>query len=113
MWIGDIVENKTIIPYFNTSNVDMAKFVNSHKIVAQRNAFSNLQMRKMRTKSFGHGGLKCPFSQVKGDLDFKKRTNSPYNKKNNKEKVVVIVMKEEDEESEGLKNIEQIMKYYI
>lgn len=63
----------------------MAKFVNSHKIVVQRNAFSNLQMRKMRTKSFGHGGLKCPFSQVEWDLDFKKRTNSPYNKENNKE----------------------------
>jgi hypothetical protein len=23
----------------------------------------------MRTKSFGHGGLKCPFSQVEGDLN--------------------------------------------
>jgi hypothetical protein len=24
----------------------------------------------MRTKCFGHGGLKCTFSQVEGDLDF-------------------------------------------
>jgi hypothetical protein len=24
----------------------------------------------MRTKSFGHGRLKCPFSQVEKDLDF-------------------------------------------
>ncbi len=26
-------------------------------------------MHKMRTIFFGHGGLKCPFSQVEGDLD--------------------------------------------
>jgi hypothetical protein len=69
LWIGDIVENTPTIPFFNTSNVDITRFVNSHKIVAQRNAFSTLQMHKMRTKSFGHGRLKCPFSQVEGDLD--------------------------------------------
>jgi hypothetical protein len=58
--------------HFLTSNVDIARFVDSHKIVAQRNAFSTLEMHKMRTKGFGHGGLKCPFSQVEKDLDLKK-----------------------------------------
>jgi hypothetical protein len=69
LWIGDIVDNTSTIPFFNTFNVDIARFVDSHKIVVQRNAFSTLQMHKMRTKSFGHGGLKCPFSQVEGDLN--------------------------------------------
>jgi hypothetical protein len=70
LWIGDIVENRPTIPFFNTSNVDIARFVDSHKIVAQRNAFSTLQMHKMRTNFFGHGGLECPFSQIEGYLDF-------------------------------------------
>jgi hypothetical protein len=69
LWIGDIVENTPTIPFFNTSNVDIVRFVDSHKIVVQRNAFSTLQMHKMRIKSFGHGVLKCSFSQVEGDLD--------------------------------------------
>jgi hypothetical protein len=82
LWIGDIVENTPTIPFFNTSNVDITRFVNSHKIVAQRNAFSILQMHKMRTKSFGHGRLKCPFSQVEGDLDLQEVLKlTPFSKK--------------------------------
>jgi hypothetical protein len=44
---------------------------------------------------------------------FKKELTPLTTKRTTGKKVVEIVMKEEDEESEGLKNIEQIMKYYI
>ncbi len=44
---------------------------------------------------------------------FKKELTPLTTKRTTRKKVVEIVMKEEDEESEGLKNIEQIMKYYI
>jgi hypothetical protein len=53
----------------------MANFVDPHKIVAQRSTFlvlgnvQNESISKVRIESFGHGGLKHSFSQVKGDLD--------------------------------------------
>jgi hypothetical protein len=53
----------------------MVGFVNPHKFVAQRIAFltfanaQNGSVAKMKVESFGHGGLKHPFSQVQGDLD--------------------------------------------
>jgi hypothetical protein len=39
LWIEDIVESIPAHPFFTNSIVDMASFVNSHKVIA-RNAFS-------------------------------------------------------------------------
>jgi len=50
----------------------MANFVNAHKVVAQRSAFTILQnahndgVLEVRTKSFDHAGLKHSFLQVEG-----------------------------------------------
>lgn len=68
--IEDIVESTPITSFFSTSSVDMVGFVNPRKVVYQRNAFLTLanaqngSVSKMKVESFGHGGLKRPFSQV-------------------------------------------------
>ncbi len=67
LWIEDIIENTHNIPFFNTFNVDMARFSNPHNVVVRRNAFSilasaqNESVLEMKT-TFGHGWLKHPFS---------------------------------------------------
>jgi len=99
----DIVECTPTIPFSSTSNVGIVGFVNPQKVVAQRNAFpifgnaQNEDVSKVRTKNFGHGGLKHSFSQVEGDLDLQKilkLASLP------KKKATIITMKEEDEEGE-------------
>jgi hypothetical protein len=71
----DIVECTPSIPFSKTSSVGMANFVDPHKIVVRRSTFlvlgniQNENISKVRIESFGHGGLKQSFSQVKGDLD--------------------------------------------
>ncbi len=42
LWIEDIVESTHAPPFFTNSKVDMANFVDLHKVVAKRNAFSTL-----------------------------------------------------------------------
>ncbi len=77
----------------------MASFV--HKVVIQRRAFlvirnaQNEGVLEMRTKFFGHGGLKCSFSQMEGDLDFQKIGKLvPFpKKKTTKRKVIIVTMK--------------------
>ncbi len=64
----------------------------------------------MRTKSFGHAGLKHSFSQVEGDLDLQevpKPAPLP-KKKTTKKKMVIVTMKEEDEEGEKAKKAGKI-----
>jgi hypothetical protein len=99
----DIVECTPTIPFSNPSCVGKVGFVNPHKVVVQRNAFSvfgnaqNEGVSKVRTKSFGHGGLKHSFSQVEGDLDFKKIPKPTLlpEKRVTKKKVTIITMKKE------------------
>ncbi len=73
--VENIVESTLTIPFFSASIVDTIGFVNQHKDVAWTIAFSalanaqNENALEMRTKSFVHGGLKHPFSQVEGDLN--------------------------------------------
>jgi serine protease inhibitor ecotin len=53
----------------------------------------------MRTKSFDHGELKHPFSQVKRNLNFQeilKLAPLPQKKKKTSKKVIVITMKEDE-----------------
>ncbi len=53
----------------------MAIFVDPHKVVTRRNAFSTLPSAWNEVESKGgieSGGLKHQFSQVEGDLDLQK-----------------------------------------
>jgi hypothetical protein len=120
----EIVECTPTIPFSKTSSVDMARFVDPHKIVVQRNAFSilgNVQnegVSKVKIESFGHGSLKHSFSQVEGDLDLQEILKlAPLPKKIViKKKVTIITMKEEDEEGEKVEKAGKIwgmMKFYI
>jgi hypothetical protein len=90
----------------------MVGFVNPHKVVAWRfSTLANAQnesVSKMKVESFGHGGLKHPFSQGQGYLDLwkiLKPTPLPKKRATRKKKVVVLVVKKEDEKNERAKNI--------
>jgi hypothetical protein len=83
-WMEEyIVECTPTIPFSKISSVGMASFVHPHKIVARRSAFlvfENVQnegVSKVRTKSFGYGGLKHSFSQVERDLELQKTSGYP------------------------------------
>jgi hypothetical protein len=97
----------------------MVGFVNPHKVVVWRNAFStlaNAQNEYMKIESFGHGRSKHRFSQVQGYLDLWKILKLallPKKRATRKKKVVVLEVKKEDEKNERAKNIGQVMKYYI
>jgi hypothetical protein len=75
LWIEDIVENTPTTPFFSTHIVGMVGLIDPHKMLVWRNTFlalesaQNESVTEMRIKSFGHGRLKCPFSQVERDLD--------------------------------------------
>ncbi len=89
----------------------MASFV--HKVVIQRHAFlviknaQNEGVSEMRTKVFGHGGLKCSFSQMEGDLDFQKiRKLVPFPKKKaTKKKTIIVTMKRKMRKVRRLENL--------
>ncbi len=86
----------------------MGGFLDAHKVVAQKNAFSvlgnaqNEGVSKVRTESFGHGGLKHSFSLVERDLNLQKipKLTPLHKKRATKKKVAIVTMKEEDEEGE-------------
>jgi hypothetical protein len=62
LWIEDIVECTILILIFSTSSVDVVRFVNPLKVVAQRNTFRTLvnaqneSVLVMKIKSFNHIG---------------------------------------------------------
>jgi hypothetical protein len=97
-----------IVPFLSTFSVGMAAFEDSHKVVAQKNAFlvhvnaQNEGVSKVRTETFGHGGLKRSFSFMERDLDFQKNLNQfPFlKKKQQRKRRAIVTMKEEDEEGE-------------
>jgi hypothetical protein len=78
LWIENIVES-TQAPSFSTnSRTNLAGFVDMHKVVVRRSAFSALPSPHNGGELEGgakSGGLKCQFSQVEGDLDYKKSLN--------------------------------------
>jgi len=90
-----------IVPFLSTCNVGMAGFVDAQKVVLKRMHFQFLEMlnegvSKMRTESFGHGGLKRSFSLL--DLQKILKSTPLPNKRATKKKVAIVTMKEEDEE---------------
>jgi hypothetical protein len=82
LWIEDIV---ITITFFINSRVDMASFLDPHKLIA-RNAFSTFLGAWNETESKGgieSEALKCQFSQVKGDLNLQEMLKSVLILKNN------------------------------
>jgi hypothetical protein len=72
LWIANIVESKPTPLFFTNSIIDMASFVNPHKVVAKRNAFSAFPNAQNGIELEGGAkseGSKCQFSQMEGDLD--------------------------------------------
>ncbi len=72
LWIEDIVESTSTSPFLTNSRVDMVGFVDLHKVVARRSAFSAFPSAWNGVESEGgakNEGLKCQFSQVEGALD--------------------------------------------
>jgi hypothetical protein len=104
----DIVECIPTIPFWSTSNVGMVIFVDPHKVVAQRSAFSvlgnvlNDGVLKVRIESFGHARLKYSFSQVEEDLDLQEIPKLALfpKKRATKKNMAIVTTKEEDEEGE-------------
>ncbi len=75
LWIEDIVESTQAPTFFIKYKIDMVIFVDLHKVVVKRNAFSTLPSAWNEVESKGgieSGRLKHQFSQVEGDLDLQK-----------------------------------------
>jgi hypothetical protein len=69
LWIKHIVVTP---PFLTNFRVDMVGFVNPHKVIARRSAFSTFPRAQHEGESKGgteSGGLKHQFSQVEGDLN--------------------------------------------
>jgi hypothetical protein len=88
LWIENIVESTPTLHFFTNFKVGMVGFVNLHKVVARRNAFSALPsaQNEGELKSGAKSErLKHQFYQVEGDLNLQeifkpvpipKKTNS-------------------------------------
>ncbi len=72
LWIENIVESTSAPLFFTNSKIDMASFVNPHKVVVKTNAFSAFPSAQNGIELKGgveSEKFKCQFSQVEGDLD--------------------------------------------
>jgi hypothetical protein len=104
LWIKDIVESTQAPPFLTNSRIDMASFVDPHKVVVRRSAFLALLRAQNGGESEGGveiGRLKHQFSQVDGDLDLQQILKPvPIPKKKTPKKKAVMV---KDEGAEGEK----------
>jgi len=81
----------------------MAGFVDSHKVVARRNAFLAFPSAQNGGESRGgveSGRLKHQFSQVEGDLDLQKIPKLISITKNRAPRKKAVVLKDEDEKAQ-------------
>jgi len=58
LWIEDIVGCTLAPPFLINSRIDMVNFVNLHKVVTRRSAFSN-PSKCMKWRWIGRKGRKC------------------------------------------------------
>ncbi len=75
LWIEDIVESTSTPHFFINSRIDMASFVNGHKVIARRNAISTFPSVWNGVELEGgveNEELKCQFSQVERGFGFTK-----------------------------------------
>jgi hypothetical protein len=69
LWIENIVESTSTLPFLTNSRVDMASFVHPHKGIARRNTFSTLPSAQNGGELEGEvesGRLKCHFTSGRG-----------------------------------------------
>jgi len=69
LWIENIVESTSTLPFLTNSGVDMAGFVHSHEVIARRSAFSTLLSAQNGGELAGEaksGKLKCHFTSGRG-----------------------------------------------
>ncbi len=89
LWIEDIVESTSTSLFLTNSKVDMVGFVDLHKVVARKNAFSAFPSEWNGVELEGGAkseGLKCQFSQLEGALELQEILKLvPIPKKNTKE----------------------------
>ncbi len=100
LWIEDIVESTQTPPFLTNSKIDMAGFVDLHKMIARKNAFSALPSAWNEGELEGgakSGGLKCQFSQVEVDLDLQEILKLVPIPMKRAPKKKLVVMKDEDE----------------
>jgi hypothetical protein len=72
IWIENNFESTLVPQFFINSRIDMASFVNLHKMVARRSAFLVIPSAQSGGEKEGQaesGRLKHQFSQMEGDLD--------------------------------------------
>ncbi len=70
LWIDDIVESTPISSFFINSRIDMADFVNPHKVVVRLNAFSAWYDMKMNQKMGAKSEkLSRQFSQMESNMN--------------------------------------------
>ncbi len=73
LWIKDIAESTKAPPFLANSEVDMASFVDLHKVVVKRiSTFPSAQNGGESKGGVESGGLKYQFSKVEGNLDLQK-----------------------------------------
>jgi hypothetical protein len=78
LWIENVVESTSAPLFFTNSKIDMASFVNPHKVVVKRNASSAFPSAQNGIEL--EGGVeserfKCQFSQMEGDWIYKGSLN--------------------------------------
>ncbi len=69
LWIENIVESTSTLPFFTNSGVDTVGFVHPHKVIGRRSAFSTLPSAWNGGELEGEvesGRLKCHFTSGRG-----------------------------------------------
>ncbi len=101
LWIEDIVANTITLPFFTNFRVDMISFVNPHKVVSRRSAFSTFPSARNEEGRVESERLKHKISQVKGDLHLQKIPKLILIPKKRASREKVVMMKPEDEGGEN------------
>jgi hypothetical protein len=102
LWIEGTIESTQAPPFFINSRIDMASFVDPHKVIVT-SAFLALPSAQIGGESIGgveSGRLKHQFSQVEGDLDLQEIPKFVSITKNRAPKKQAVVVKDEDEKVE-------------
>jgi hypothetical protein len=71
-WIEDIIKSAQAFPFLTNPRIDMASFVDFHKVIIKRSTILAFPSARNGGESKGvvkNGRLKHQFSQVEGDLD--------------------------------------------
>jgi hypothetical protein len=68
LWIEDIVESTQAPPFLTNLKIDIASFVNPHKVVVRRNVF--LTFSNAQNESESKGGIESKKSIFTSEMEF-------------------------------------------